>query len=126
MKKAFPDLFHIERGAVNLARPTLGMASALVALILREAIVHFALSRALVAAFAMWLGWRLALALWMATTFLIVVMPDRQQATQARWQPAIGTVIGVAFGAVALAFPLQPITLLGYLASRLRAEPAAG
>jgi uncharacterized membrane protein YccC len=62
----------------------------------------------------MWLGWRLALAhpFWIAMTFLMVVVPDRQQAARTSWQRAIGTVIGVALGAVVLAFPLQPITLL--------------
>jgi uncharacterized membrane protein YccC len=81
---------------------------------LGSAIMHFALSRALVAAFAIWLGWRLALAhpFWIAVTFLIVVVPDRQQAARTSWQRAIGTVIGVGFGAAVLAFPLQPITLL--------------
>jgi hypothetical protein len=84
---------------------------------LRSPIMHFALSRVLVAAFAMWLGWRLALAhpFWIAVTFLIVVVPDRQQAARTSWQRAIGTVIGVAVGALVLAFPLQPITLLLWL-----------
>lgn len=81
---------------------------------LRSPIMHFALSRALVAAFAMWLGWQLALAhpFWIAMTLLIVVVPDRQQAARTSWQRAIGTVIGVVIGAVVLAFPLPPVTLL--------------
>ncbi len=77
-------------------------------------IMQFALSRALVAAFAMWLGWQLALAhpFWIAMTLLIVVVPDRQQAARTSWQRAIGTVIGVAIGAMVLMLNLPPITLL--------------
>lgn len=90
------------------------LAPLLAHLNLRSPIMHFALSRALVAAFAMWLGWALALAhpFWIAMTLLIVVVPDRQQAARTSWQRAIGTVIGVAIGAVVLAFNLPPITLL--------------
>jgi hypothetical protein len=71
---------------------------------LRSPIIHFALSRALVAAFAIWLGWQLALAhpFWIAMTILIVVVPDRQQATRTSWQRAIGTIVGVAIGALVL------------------------
>jgi hypothetical protein len=81
---------------------------------LRSPILHFAVSRALVAAFAMWLGWQLfpAHPFWIAMTILIVVVPDRQQAARTSWQRAIGTAIGVALGAAVLAFPLEPITLL--------------
>ncbi len=81
---------------------------------LHSQIMLFALSRALVAAFAMWLGWWLALAhpFWIAMTVLIVVVPDRQQAARISWQRAIGTIIGVAIGVVVLAFNLPPITLL--------------
>lgn len=81
---------------------------------LRSPIMHFALSRALVSAFAMWLGWQMfpAHPFWIAMTILIVVVPDRQQAARTSWQRAIGTAIGTAIGAVVLAFPLQPITLL--------------
>ena len=81
---------------------------------LHSPIMHFALSRALVAAFAMWLGWQLALAhpFWIAMTILIVVVPDREQAARTSWQRAIGTIIGVAIGAMVLAFPLPPVTLL--------------
>jgi len=81
---------------------------------LHSPIMHFALSRALAAAFAMWLGWQLALAhpYWIAMTFLIVLVPDRQQAARTSWQRGIGTVIGVAIGAVVLAFNLPQITLL--------------
>lgn len=77
-------------------------------------IMHFALSRALVAAFSMWLGWQLNLAhpYWIALTLLIVVVPDRQQAARTSWQRAIGTVIGVAIGAVVLALALPEVTLL--------------
>ena len=77
-------------------------------------IMHFALSRALVAAFLMWLGWQLALAhpFWIAMTLLIVVVPDRQQAARTSWQRAIGTIIGVAIGAVVLALRPPEITLL--------------
>jgi hypothetical protein len=80
----------------------------------RSPIFHFALSRALVAAFAMWLGWQLGLAhpYWIAMTILIVIVPDRQQALRTSWQRAIGTVIGVAAGALILALALAPITLL--------------
>ncbi|MCB0195889.1 MAG: FUSC family protein [Anaerolineae bacterium] len=77
-------------------------------------IMHFALSRALVTAFSMWLGWQLNLAhpYWIAMTLLIVVVPDRQQAARTSWQRAIGTVIGVAIGAVILGLTLPNITLL--------------
>lgn len=77
-------------------------------------IMHFALSRALVAAFAMWLGGQIAPAhpFWIAMTLLIVVVPDRQQAVRTSVQRAIGTVIGVAVGALVLLFDLPPITLL--------------
>lgn len=77
-------------------------------------IMHFALSRALVAAFAMWLGWQLALAhpFWIAMTLLIVVVPDRQQAARTSWQRAIGTIFGVAIGAAVLALRPPQITLL--------------
>jgi len=77
-------------------------------------IMQFALSRALTASFAMWLGWRLSLAhpFWIAMTLLIVVVPDRQQAADTSWQRAIGTVIGVAIGAVVIAINLPHVTLL--------------
>lgn len=81
---------------------------------LHSPIMHFALSRALVAAFAMWLGWSLALAhpFWIAMTLLIVVVPDRQQAARTSWQRAVGTVIGVAIGAAVLMLNIPQITLL--------------
>ena len=77
-------------------------------------IMQFALSRALTAAFAMWLGWQLALAhpFWIAMTFLIVIVPDRELAARTSWQRGIGTVIGVAAGAVVLGFQPDPVTLL--------------
>ncbi len=81
---------------------------------LRSPIMQFALSRALVAAFAMWLGWQLTLVhpFWIAMTFLIVVVPDRQQAARTSLQRAIGTVVGVGIGAVVLILNLPIITLL--------------
>jgi len=81
---------------------------------LRSPIMHFALSRAFVAAFAMWLGWALALAhpYWIAMTILIVVVPDRQQAARTSWQRAVGTIIGVAIGAVVLSINLPQVTVL--------------
>lgn len=81
---------------------------------LRSPIMHFALSRALVAAFAMWLGWRLSLdhPFWIAMTLLIVVVPDRQQAARTSWQRAIGTAIGVAIGALVVNLNLSEVTLL--------------
>jgi hypothetical protein len=81
---------------------------------LHSPIMQFALSRALVASFAMWLGWWLALAhpFWIAMTVIIVVVPDRQQAARTSWQRAIGTVIGVAIGALTLMLNLAPLTLL--------------
>jgi hypothetical protein len=81
---------------------------------LHSPIMLFALSRALVAAFAMWLGWKLTLAhpFWIAMTVLIVVVPDRQQAARTSWQRAIGTIMGVAIGAAMVALNLPPITLL--------------
>jgi hypothetical protein len=90
------------------------LAPLLAHLNLRSPIMQFALSRALVAALAMWLGWQLALAhpFWIAMTLLIVAVPDRQQAARTSWQRAIGTVIGVAIGAVALMLGLPQITLL--------------
>ncbi len=77
-------------------------------------IMQFALSRALVAAFSMWLGWQIAPAhpYWIALTLLIVVVPDRRQAARTSWQRAIGTVVGVAIAAVVLSFDMSQITLL--------------
>ena len=81
---------------------------------LRSPIMHFALSRAVVAAFAMWLGWQLALAhpFWIAMTILIVVVPDRQLAARTSWQRAIGTTLGVAIGVLALNLNFPPVTVL--------------
>ncbi len=57
-------------------------------------ILHFAVSRALVAAFAMWLGWQLfpAHPFWIAMTILIVVVPDRQIATM-RHHPTCNPIL---------------------------------
>jgi hypothetical protein len=81
---------------------------------LRSPIMHFALGRALAAAFAMWLGWRLVLAhpFWIAMTLLIVVVPDRRQAARTSWQRAIGTIFGVAIGALVIDLNMPAVTLL--------------
>jgi hypothetical protein len=81
---------------------------------LHSPIMQFALSRSLIAAFAMWLGWwlRLAHPYWIALTLLIVMVPDRRLATHTSWARGLGTVLGVAIGAVVLGFNLSPITLL--------------
>ena len=80
----------------------------------RSPILHFALSRAVIAAFAMWLGWAIAPAhpYWIAMTFLIVLVPDRAQAARTSWQRAIGTIIGVALAGFILGLGLTPTTLL--------------
>jgi hypothetical protein len=46
MKKAFAELFYIDRATVNLAKPTLGMAIVLVALILLSTIGPFGFTMA--------------------------------------------------------------------------------
>lgn len=81
---------------------------------LRSPIMVFALSRAVAAAFTMWLGWQLNLAhpYWIALTILIVVVPDRRQAALTSWQRGVGTILGVAIGALVLALNLPEITLL--------------
>lgn len=83
-------------------------------LTLYSPILHFALSRAIVAAVAMWLGWLAAPAhpFWIALTFLIVLVPDRAQAARTSWQRAIGTILGVALAALILALDMTPTTLL--------------